>query len=147
MAVDIAELRVRLTANTAGLKQGLAEATGEIVRARSTLEGFGGSVVAINQGVELLKNTFGLVAAAARTLVAPIEAAVEASAEQDRALIGLENTLQTSGQLTADYADQLGRLADAQALVKNVSDDAVIGVERTLVAFGAQRAQIPQLVG
>jgi hypothetical protein len=143
---DIAELRVRITADASGLKAVLLDAQQTVQRTGGVFSTLRDNITPLNQGIELLKNAFSGLVSIASGIAGAFAAPINAATAQDQALSGLEATLTSTNQLTAEYVGSLNELADAEALVKNVQDDVVLGAERTLIAFGAQRDQLPKLV-
>jgi hypothetical protein len=143
---DVAELRVRITADASGFKTALVDAQGGVERAGHSFQEFGEHVTHANQAIELAEKVYEAFAKAIELVASVIERPIEAAKEQDEALSKLEATLAKTGQLTAEYSENLVKLADAESLVKNVSNDVVLGAEKTLVAFGAQREELPKLI-
>lgn len=107
-------------------------------RAGSVFGRLGASIIVANQAFELL----GRALHAGRSA---IESVVSAAAEQERQQVRLEATLRAAGQFSQGYVSDLLAQASALQRVTIHGDEYILGLQRTLIQFGAHREQLPAL--
>lgn len=132
------ELRAGVDQLERDLRAGQRHIEGFTQRAGSAFSRLGASVITLNQAVQL-GNTIG------RTFGAAFHAVIRAAGEAQQAVAALDQTLRSTGQYTRGYSDELRALAARLMVLTGNSDEAILGVERQLVAFGATRKQIEPL--
>ncbi len=154
MADEIARLVARVEADVNAFRVGIEKANQSLdtmarasARANRGFSDFQRSVVTLNQGFQLLgsgarviERTFGVVSNF-------VGNAIRASNEQENALRSLNQTLASTGQFTEAYSRQLVDLSGEFQNVTTFADEAVLSVERQLVAFGAGPDVIKRATG
>ena len=143
---DVGDLRAKLTAEVGDFLRNMAAARDASVTTGRSFEGFGASIVTLNQGLELAGRVLGTFVSAGRSLVSFLRSATAEASEAEDAQALLNATLRQSDQFTQAYADELDKLSQAYAGVSRESDEAIKNAERLLIAYGATREQLPDLV-
>lgn len=70
---------------------------------------------------------------------------IRAANEQDRAIKKLEASLRSTRQFNSQYLQDLQRMASQAQNLSTVGDEAILGVQQRLIAFGATRKNIKQV--
>lgn len=129
------ELRARADKLEHDLRAGQRHVEGFTQRAGSAFSRLGASIITFNQAAQLASSV-------GRTFGAAFQSVVRAAGEAQQAVAALDQTLRSTGQYTRGYSDELRDLAARLMVLTGNSDEAILGVERQLVAFGATRKQI-----
>jgi hypothetical protein len=102
-------------------------------------------IITVNQALDLSRRVIGAFSSVVNGLVSAFSAVTAAASEQEDAEARRNAVLRTSGQLTREYAQELNAQAAAFQQATRFGDEAVIGVQEQLIAFGASRDQIRAL--
>jgi len=132
------QLRARVDQLERDLQQGQRAVEGFTGRAGSAFSRLGASVITLNQAVQLASQV-------GRVLGSALTGTVRAAGEAQAAVAQLDQTLRSTGQYSRVYSDELRGLASRLQLVTAFGDEAILSVQRQLVAFGATRQQIAPL--
>lgn len=97
----------------------------------SALSEVSGTIAKVTAAAAALKGTYDL-----------LTSAVQAYAEKEQAVAGLDASLAARGQLTAEYRKELQELAGQLQATTAIGDDAWYGVFQKLTQFGADRTNI-----
>lgn len=123
-----------------------ANQLGTITQVLSNIRGafsqFQAGIITANQALQLIDRVLSPVVAGVRTFANFLGSAVQEAENAEQAVFRLNATLQSTGNTTTGYSDQLQQLAEKFSLLTTASDEAVLDVERLLVSFGAAPDQI-----
>lgn len=148
MADRDVEIKVRITEE--GFRAlGVAGKDFDVIRANASaataaVTGLGQSLLGGVAGGAVVAG-IGAVSSALASLPRFLTDSVQAAAEAARAQGQLINSLRNTGQLSAGYVSALNAQAQAQSRVSTFTDEAVSGIQRQLVLFGASRAEVQRL--
>lgn len=134
-------LQVKMLENISKNVDGISQSINKLSNQKpiNTLQGafdrLGGSVVVLNQGLELARKAYNLT-------VNSIMKLVDAGAEQERVEVLLAEALRQKGIFTEDLLQKNLRLASSLQRLTTYGDEQIAQAQRTLIQYGVEQTQI-----